>query len=106
MSGDEQQNRAGVILGQKYAYATVALVLGISCFVNLLGMEKAILAIVFGRLALKSEPAPTLKERREWGQAGVILGVLQVVLIVVLLIIFRHELQNALNLLLRLQDAK
>src|SRR5215468_8710898 len=106
MSGDEQQNRAGVVLGQKYAYATVALVLGISCFVNLLGMEKAILAIVFGRLALKSEPAPPLKERREWGQAGLVLGILQIVMITVLVIIFRNELREAFDLLLRLQDAK
>ena len=106
MSGNEQQDRAGVVLGQKYAYATAALVMGIACFVNLVGMEKAILAIIFARLALKSEPAPMLKEHREWGQAGLILGVLQVVLITALFIIFRHELLNALNLLLRLQDAK
>jgi hypothetical protein len=106
MSGDEQQVRAHVVLGQKYAYATVALVLGIACFVNLLGMEKAILAIIFGRLALKSEPAPALKERREWGQAGLILGVMQIVFITVLIIIFRNELREAFDLLLRLQDAK
>ena len=106
MNVDEQQGRAYVVLGQKYAYATVALVLGISCFVNLVGMEKAILAIIFGRLALKSEPAPALKERREWGRAGLVLGVLQMVMIAVLFIIFRNELQDALHLLLRLQDAK
>ena len=106
MNVDEQQDRAHVVLGQKYAYATVALVLGISCFVNLLGMEKAILAIIFGRLALKSEPAPALKERREWGQVGLILGVLQIALITVLIIIFRNELHDALHQLLRLQDAK
>src|SRR5215510_13734981 len=106
MSGNEEQTSAHVVLGQKYAYATAALVMGIACFVNLLGMEKAILAIIFGRLALKAEPAPRLKEHREWGQAGLILGVLQVVLIATLLIIFRHELQSALSLLLRLQEAK
>src|SRR5262247_2571468 len=103
MNVDEQQNRAHVVLGQKYAYATVALVLGISCFVNLLGMEKAILAIIFGRMALKSEPAPPLKERREWAQAGLVLGILQVVMITVLIVIFRNELREALDLLLRLQ---
>jgi len=106
MSANEQPDRAGMVLGQKYAYATVALVLGIACFVNLLGMEKAILAIIFGRLALKSDPPPALKQHREWGQAGLVLGVLQVVLIVTLIIIFRNELQGALNQLLRLQEAK
>ena len=103
---DEQEDRANVVLGQKYAYATAALMLGIASFVNLLGMEKAILAIIFARLALKSEPPPALKNRREWGQAGLVLGVLQVVLISVLIIIFRNELRQALDLLLRLQDAK
>ena len=103
---DEQEDRANVVLGQKYAYATAALMLGIASFVNLLGMEKAILAIIFARLALKSEPPPALKNRREWGQAGLVLGVLQVVLISVLIIIIRNELRQALDLLLRLQDAK
>jgi hypothetical protein len=80
--------------------------LGIASFVNLVGMEKAILAIIFARLALKSEPLPALKNRREWGQAGLVLGVLQLVLISVLIIIFRNELREVLQLLLRLQDAK
>jgi len=103
---DEQEDRANVVLGQKYAYATAALMLGIASFVNLLGMEKAILAIIFARLALKSGPPPVLRNRREWGQAGLVLGMLQVVLISVLIIIFRNELRQALDLLLRLQDAK
>ena len=103
---DEQEDRANVVLGQKYAYATAALMLGIASFVNLLGMEKAILAIIFARLALKSGPPPALRNRREWGQAGLVLGMLQVVLILVLIIIFRNELRQALDLLLRLQDAK
>ena len=103
---NEQQDRANVVLGQKYAYATAALMLGIASFVNLLGMEKAILAIIFARLALRSDPPPALKNRREWGQTGLVLGVLQVVLISVLIIIFRDELREVLHLLLRLQDAK
>jgi hypothetical protein len=106
MSVDEQNVRAHVVLGQKYAFATAALLLGIASFFNLLGMEKAILAIIFGRLALRSDPAPALKERREWGRAGLILGVLQVVVIASLMIVFRHELRGAFDALLRLQDAK
>jgi hypothetical protein len=106
MSSNEQQDRANVVLGQKYAYATIALILGVASFVNVLGMEKAILAIVFGRLALKSEPGPLLKSRREWGRAGLVLGVLQVVLLSVLLIVFRNELRGVLDVLIRLQDVK
>ena len=103
---DEQRDRAAVVLGQKYAYATAALMLGIASFVNLLGMEKAILAIIFARLALRPDPPPALKNRREWGQAGLVLGVLQVLVISALIIIFRNELREVLHLLLRLQDAK
>lgn len=103
---DEQHDRANVVLGQKYAYASAALMLGIASFVNLLGMEKAILAIIFARLALKSDPPPLLRNRREWGQAGLVLGVLQVVVISALVIIFRNELRHILELLMRLQEVK
>jgi len=82
----EIENENHVILGQKYAYATVSLLLGIFCFINLAGMEKAVLAIVFAWLALRTAPEPILKERRMWAQAGLILGGL--VLIIVPLIIF------------------
>jgi hypothetical protein len=75
-----------VILGQKYAYATASLVLGIVCFINLAGMEKAILAITFAWLALRNSPEPILKERRMWAQAGLTLGSL--ILIIVPIIIF------------------
>jgi len=75
-----------VVLGQKYAYATVSLLLGIFCFINLAGMEKAVLAIIFAWLALRTAPEPRLKERRMWAQAGLVLGGL--VLIIVPVIIF------------------
>ena len=106
MSLDQQQTRDHVVLGQKYAYATVALVLAIASFFNLFGIEKAILAIIFGRLALKSDPAPPLKEHRAWGQVGLAVGVLQIGLTAVLMIVFRNELHQILDLLLRLQDVK
>jgi hypothetical protein len=103
---DEQRDRASVILGQKYAFATAALMLGIASFINLLGMEKAILAIIFARLALKSDPPPALVKHREWGHAGLVLGILQVVLICLLVIVFRNQLREILDLLLKLQEAK
>lgn len=75
-------SRAQLALGQKYAYATVSLVLGVMSFVNLLGIEKGILAIAFGLLAIASGSGPALAERRGWGKLGVILGAIQVVLVV------------------------
>ena len=51
------------VLGQKYAYATASLILSLLCFVNLAGLEKAVIAIAFGVLALRRRPAsPT----RSW----------------------------------------
>ncbi|MEJ2650040.1 MAG: DUF4190 domain-containing protein [Sedimentisphaerales bacterium] len=79
---NDEHFKQGVIVGQKYAYATASLLLGIICFINLLGMERAILAIVFAILALKSVPQPRLERRRLWAIAGLILG------------IFLDELQN------------
>src|ERR1044072_407639 len=83
---NEIEIKKHVVLGQKYAYATVSLMLGIFCFINLAGMEKAALAIVFAWLALRSKPEPILKQRRTWAQAGVVLGGL--ILIIVPVIIF------------------
>jgi hypothetical protein len=81
------ESNASMILGQKYAFATVSLILGISCFVNLLGLEKAILAIVFGWLALRAIPAPVLAEHRTWAKAGVVLGILPLILLPTILIL-------------------
>ena len=72
--------KESLILGQKYAFATASLILGISCFVNLLGMEKAILAITFSWLALRESPEPVLKEHRGWAKAGLILGILLLII--------------------------
>lgn len=90
MDTNEVQIKDSLILGQKYAYATIALILGISCFVNLLGLEKAILAVVFGWLALRAKPAPALKEHRIWAKTGVILGA-AALLIVPLVIILNFD---------------
>jgi hypothetical protein len=56
------------VLGQKYAFATAALISGIACYVNLLGLEKAALAIIFAVLALRPNPRPSLREQPWAGQ--------------------------------------
>jgi hypothetical protein len=62
------------VLGQKYAFATASLILGIACYVDLLGLEKGALAILFAWLALRTRPAPALGEHRGWAHAGLVLG--------------------------------
>lgn len=93
------ETKDSVILGQKYAYATVALVLGISCFISLLGLEKAILAIIFGWLALRANPAPKLKDHRLWAQVGLALGSLALVIVPVLIILNFDRLRELIDVL-------
>ena len=69
-----QESKSFAVLGQKYAYATASLIMGIVCFVNFAGLEKAVLAIVFAWLALKREPGPQLTERRRWARIGGAMG--------------------------------
>lgn len=82
----EIETKETTVLGQKYAYATVSLILGIFCFIHLAGAEKAILAIVFAWMALRGKPAPVLKERRLWAQVGLVLGLLMIVILLVVVI--------------------
>ncbi|HEX8398042.1 MAG TPA: DUF4190 domain-containing protein [Pyrinomonadaceae bacterium] len=95
-----------VVLGQKYAYATVSLVLGISCFVSLLGLEKAILAIAFGWLALRATPAPKLKEHRSWAKAGMILGVLPFIILPIIIFLNFDRLREFIELLEKMNGGR
>jgi hypothetical protein len=102
----EIENKRALILGQKYAFATASLVLGIFCFVNLLGLEKPILAIVFGWLALRVKPEPKLTEHRIWAQAGVVLGAIILIVIPVLIIINFDRLREFVEILSRLNGGR
>src|SRR4051812_34320143 len=102
----EIESQNFTVLGQKYAFATVSLVLGISCFVNLLGLEKAILAIVFGCLALRANPAPVLKEHRLWAKIGLVLGVLPLVILPVLIILNFDRLREIIEALEKLNGGR
>jgi hypothetical protein len=92
MSHQEPQRISEGLLGQKYAFATASLVLGITSFIHFLGMEKAILAILFGMLALRS---PSTRLRRSWAIAGIVLGCIML-LIVLFAIVFYHQELTAL----------
>jgi hypothetical protein len=94
------------VLGQKYAFATASLIMGIACYVNLLGLEKAILAIMFAWMALKQNPAPVLRERRGWAKAGVALGSILLVMVPTVLLLNLERLRGLIAALEKLQDAK
>jgi len=80
MNTPDNQSNEQAVLGQKYAFATASLLLGIASFISLLGLEKGI-------LALKSQPLPSLARRRAWGKTGIALGALHIVLVVAIVLL-------------------
>jgi hypothetical protein len=102
----ENQTRESLILGQKYAFATASLILGICSFVNLLGLEKPILAIVFGWLALRTKPAPQLTAHRVWAKAGVILGAIILIVVPTLIILNFDRLREFVDVLSKLNGGR
>jgi hypothetical protein len=79
-----------LVIGQKLAYAAASLAMGLCAFVSLLGMEKAILAIIFGVLALRNGTA-RLPARLGLARFGVVLGILQIVLVLAMLLVFHDQ---------------
>ncbi len=75
------------VLSQRYAYATIALVVGLLSFVNLFGFEKSLLAIVLGIKALGCTPGPPLETRRSWAKWGIGLGAVQMSLVVTIILL-------------------
>ena len=102
----ENQTRESLIVGQKYAFATASLILGIFSFVNLLGLEKPILAIIFGWLALRSQPAPQLTQHRVWAKTGVVLGTIVLIVVPTLIILNFHRLQEIIEILSKLDGGR
>jgi len=100
------QTRDSLILGQKYAFATASLILGIFSFVNLLGLEKPILAIIFGWLALRATPAPQLIEHRVWAKTGVVLGTIVLIVIPTIIILNLHRLREFIDVLSTLSGGR
>jgi len=102
----ENQTRESLILGQKYAFATASLILGIFSFVNLLGLEKPILAIIFGWLALRTKPAPQLTEHRVWAKAGVTLCIIILIVVPTLIILNFDRLREFVEVLSKLNGGR
>ena len=100
------QTDSNVVLAQRYTYATVALVIGLLSFVNLLGFEKAILAVVLGLKALAKEPGPTLHARRAWAKFGVSLGTAQIILVATVILLNLDRIPQLIAALRALSDGQ
>ena len=106
MSENNKDNQTHVVLGQKYAYATISLILSIACFINLAGMEKAILAVIFARMALRTSPPPLLRERRAWAKTGLALGTVLLIVVPTIVLLNLDRLRTIIEALARLGNGK
>ena len=94
------------IAGQRYAFASMALVVAILSFVNLAGIEKAILAIVLASKALGRDPAPALEVRRRWATAGRALGAVQILLVAGVVLLNLDRIPKLLEVLRAFADLR
>jgi hypothetical protein len=101
-----ESRESAFVLGQRYTLATLALTLALLSFLNLAGMEKAILAIVLGLRALKPAPQPPLEQRRGWARMAIGLGVAHVVLVVAVILLNLDRLAKLLDALRAMSDLR
>lgn len=71
-------------------FAITSLILGIFSFVHLLGIEKAVLSVVFGVLALKE--IEQLEKFKKFAYIGIFLGIAYLFTIVIILSLYTPKL--------------
>ncbi len=81
--------------GRRIGLATAALALGVVSFLNLLGLEKSILAIVLALLAMQGAEPVTAAFRR--GRTALMVSAVHVLTIVVVLVLFHDKLLQLLH---------
>ncbi len=94
------------VLGQRYNLATLALVVALLSFLNLGGLEKAILAIVIGLKALRPTPAPALEQRRGWAKTAIVLGICHAVLLITIVLLNLDRLARLVEALRAMSDLR
>lgn len=78
-------------------FAIASLVVGILSFISLAGMEKAIVAIIFGALALRKMERNNQSAGKNLATTGVILGIFSIILSVTLIIKFWPRIQQQIE---------
>ena len=101
-----ESREAAFVLGQRYTLATLALGLALLSFLNLAGMEKAILAIVLAVRALKATPQPALEQRKSWARFAIALAATHVVLVVTLVLLNLDRLARLIEVLRAMSDLR
>lgn len=76
--------------GRRSGLATAAFAIAIIAYLNLLGIEKSVLAIVLAAMALKGSLLPAIARVRTWGALA--LAAIHTVTVVVIVIVFADKL--------------
>jgi hypothetical protein len=101
-----ESRESSFVLGQRYILATLALVFALLSFLNLAGLEKAVVAIVLATRALKPMPGPPLEVRRGWARLAIGLAVAHIVLLVSIILFNLHRLPRLFEALRAISDLR
>jgi hypothetical protein len=101
-----ESRESSFVLGQRYQLATLALALALLSFLNVAGLEKAVLAIVIGLKALKPVPQPPLESRRNWARLAVGLAAAHVVLVVTVILLNLHRIPKIIEVFRAMSDLR
>ena len=96
LSANDTLRREALLQGRREGLAIAALAAGCVAFINLLGAEKALLAMTLGGLALGGL-AGGVAQRRAWAALG--LGTIYLVTLVLVLIVYHDKLAHLIALL-------
>jgi hypothetical protein len=99
-------NNSPFVLGQRHAFATVALLLAFLSFLNLAGLEKAIFAIVLAVRALSVKPGPRLEGRRRWAQIAIVTGSAHALLVILVIVLNLDRLMRLFHALRAMSDLR
>lgn len=75
-------------------FAIASLVMGIVSFVNLAQLEKGIVAVIFGILALRRMNQNAFLGGKKLAISGIVLGVISIVLLITLITIFFPQIKE------------
>lgn len=75
-----------------YPYAFFSLILGILSFIQLMGLERALAAVVFGVIALAGINKDKNLKGRKYAYWGIGLGILYLIILLIIIVYKRGEL--------------
>lgn len=75
-------------------FAIASLVMGIFSFVRIFNVEKGLLAVIFGILALKKLSTDTQLQGKNFAVIGIILGILSVIATIIITIKFMPQMME------------